>query len=429
MSVLRESTSSSTAGRLWSINGGRYESHRHILGRKRQPCGELLRVVMRMTMKLRVFTSFSGYDSQLMALRDIGANYECVGWSEIDRWAIKAHNAVFPELADRNYGDITKIDWNAVPDFDLFTYSFPCTDISSAGEQKGFDEDSGTRSSLLWECRRPIAAKRPKFLLMENVKALVSEKYRPLFLKWESWLRSLGYVNYTEILNAKDYGVPQNRERVFMLSILNGCWYEFPHPVRLEKRLKDVLELEVDEKYFLNECGINYVKKKLGKYTAINGEVAMCLTAKGCANWTGTFISDKSIQIGATKETDWNRQQYRVYDPTGISPTITTKSGGGLEPKILMRGRGFNKGGEADIPGTITGSAWEQNNLLDYAGRIRRLTPRECLRLMDVSDGDIDKIQAAGISDTQQYKLAGNSIVKAPMMGIFRNMLKYGLCE
>lgn len=382
-----------------------------------------------MTMKLRVFTSFSGYDSQLMALRDIGANYECVGWSEIDRWAIKAHNAVFPELADRNYGDITKIDWNAVPDFDLFTYSFPCTDISSAGEQKGFEEDSGTRSSLLWECRRPIAAKRPKFLLMENVKALVSDKYRPLFLKWESWLRSLDYVNYTEILNAKDYGVPQNRERVFMLSILNGCWYEFPHPVRLEKRLKDVLELEVDEKYFLNERGINYVKKKLGKYPAINGEVAMCLTAKGCANWTGTFISDKSIQIGATKETDWNRQQYRVYDPTGISPTITTKSGGGLEPKILMRGRGFNKGGEADIPGTITGSAWEQNNLLDYAGCIRRLTPRECLRLMDVSDGDIDKIQAVGISDTQQYKLAGNSIVKAPMMGIFRNMLKYGLCE
>ena len=382
-----------------------------------------------MTMKLRVFTSFSGYDSQLMALRDIGANYECVGWSEIDRWSIKAHNAVFPELVDRNYGDITKIDWNAVPDFDLFTYSFPCTDISSAGEQKGFEEDSGTRSSLLWECRRPIAAKRPKFLLMENVKALVSGKYCPLFLKWESWLRSLGYVNYTEILNAKDYGVPQNRERVFMLSILNGCWYEFPHPVRLEKRLKDVLELEVDEKYFLNERGINYVKKKLGKYTAINGEVAMCLTANGCANWTGTFISDKPIQIGATKETAWNRQQYRVYDPTGISPTITTESGGGLEPKILMRGRGFNKGGEADIPGTITGSAWEQNNLLDYAGRIRRLTPRECLRLMDVSDGDIDKIQAAGISDTQQYKLAGNSIVKAPMMGIFRNMLKYGLCE
>lgn len=331
-------------------------------------------------MKLRVFTSFSGYDSQLMALRDIGADYECVGWSEIDKWAIKAHNAVFPELAGRNYGDITKIDWNAVPNFDLFTYSFPCTDISSAGKQKGFEEDSGTRSSLLWGCRRPIAAKHPKFLLMENVKALISEKYRPLFLKWESWLRSLGYVNYTEILNAKDYGVPQNRERVFMLSILNGCWYEFPHPVRLEKRLKDVLELEVDEKYYLSETMLKFLQKQTGR-----------------------------------------------NEP--FKPAKIAESGGGLEPKILMRGRGFNKGGEADLPGTITGSAWEQNNLLDYADCIRRLTPRECLRLMDVSDSDINKIQAAGISDTQQYKLAGNSIVKAPMMGIFKNMLRYGLCE
>lgn len=384
-------------------------------------------------MKLRVFTSFSGYDSQLMALRDIGADYECVGWSEIDKWAIKAHNAVFPELAGRNYGDITKIDWNAVSDFDLFTYSFPCTDISIAGKQKGFDEGSDTRSSLLWACRQPIASKRPKFLLMENVKALASEKYRPLFLKWESWLRSLGYVNYTEVLNAKDYGVPQNRERVFMLSILNGCWYEFPHPVRLEKRLKDVLELEVDEKYYLSETMLKFLQKQTGrnepfkpaKIADLNG-VAMTINARvHKMSKQDNYV----MQIGATKQTGWNRQQYRVYDPTGISPTITTKSGGGLEPKILMRGRGFNKGGEADLPGTITGSAWEQNNLLDYADCIRRLTPRECLRLMDVSDSDINKIQAAGISDTQQYKLAGNSIVKAPMMGIFKNMLRYGLCE
>jgi DNA (cytosine-5)-methyltransferase 1 len=384
-------------------------------------------------MRIRVFTSFSGYDSQLMALRDIGADYECVGWSEIDKWAIKAHDAVFPELAGRNYGDITKIDWNAVSDFDLFTYSFPCTDISIAGKQKGFDEGSDTRSSLLWACRQPIASKRPKFLLMENVKALASEKYRPLFLKWESWLRSLGYVNYTEILNAKDYGVPQNRERVFMLSILNGCWYEFPHPVRLEKRLKDVLELEVDEKYYLSETMLKFLQKQTGrnepfkpaKIADLNG-VAMTINARvHKMSKQDNYV----MQIGATKQTDWNRQQYRVYDPTGISPTITTKSGGGLEPKILMRGRGFNKGGEADLPGTITGSAWEQNNLLDYADCIRRLTPRECLRLMDVSDSDINKIQAAGISDTQQYKLAGNSIVKAPMMGIFKNMLRYGLCE
>ena len=268
---------------------------------------------------------------------------------------------------------------------------------------------------------------------MENVKALASEKYRPLFLKWESWLRSLGYVNYTEVLNAKDYGVPQNRERVFMLSILNGCWYEFPHPVRLEKRLKDVLELEVDEKYYLSETMLKFLQKQTGrnepfkpaKIADLNG-VAMTINARvHKMSKQDNYV----MQIGVTKQTDWNQQQYRVYDPTGISPTITTKSGGGLEPKILMRGRGFNKGGEADLPGTITGSAREQNNLLDYADCIRHLTPRECLRLMDVSDSDINKIQAAGISDTQQYKLAGNSIVKAPMMGIFKNMLRYGLCE
>lgn len=148
--------------------------------------------------------------------------------------------------------------------------------------------------------------------------------------------------------------------------------------------------------------------------------------------WREQEREDYFRQSDADRRNEGNgldRQQYRVYDPTGISPTIKTKSGGGLEPKILMRGRGFNNGGESTIPGTITGSAWVQNNLLDYAGRLRRLTPRECFRLMDVSDGDINKIQAAGISDTQQYKLAGNSIVKAPMMGIFENMLRYGLCE
>lgn len=361
---------------------------------------------------MNVFTAFSGYDSQLMALRDIGADYECVGWSEIDKWAIKAHNAVFPELVGRNYGDITRIDWNAVPDFDLFTYSFPCTDISNAGEQRGFDEGSGTRSSLLWECRKPIISKRPKYLLMENVKALVSKKYRPLFLKWDKWLRALGYVNHPAVLNAKDFGVPQNRERVFMLSILNGSLYEFPHPVRLEKRLKDILEPEVDEKYYLSEKAVKSIKN--------GAEIA---------------ATDRVMQIGATKETDWNRQQYRVYDPNGICPTITTKSGGGLEPKLLFKGAElnegdgfyykvstkFNRGGLAGMSRTL--KAETHDACVVHRGRVRRLTPRECLRLMGVSESDIELMIAEGISNTQLYKLAGNSIVKPILMGIFRNML------
>ncbi len=203
--------------------------------------------------ELRVFTAFSGYDSQCMALRNIGTNYRLVGWSEIDKYAIKAHDALFPEAEGLNFGDISKIDWSKVPDFDLFTYSFPCTDISNAGKQAGFEEGSGTRSSLLWECRKAVLEKRPKYLLMENVKQITSKKFLPGLLKWQEFLSAQGYVNFIEILNAKDYGIPQNRERCFLVSILNAGWYQFPEPAPTCKKLVDLLEDEVDAKYYLDQ--------------------------------------------------------------------------------------------------------------------------------------------------------------------------------
>ena len=202
---------------------------------------------------LKVFTAFSGYDSQCMALDRLGINYELVGYSEIDKYAIQAHNAVYPQWADRNYGDISKINWDEVPDFDLFTYSSPCQDFSNAGLQRGGEEGSGTRSSLLWECRKAILAKKPKYLLMENVAALVSKKFLPLFNKWQRELESYGYSNFAQVLNAKDYGVPQNRERIFLVSILGEAQYYFPKPFPLELRLKDILEEEVDGKYYLSD--------------------------------------------------------------------------------------------------------------------------------------------------------------------------------
>ena len=205
---------------------------------------------------LRVFTAFSGYDSQCLALNRLGIPYELVGWSEIDKAAIVAHNALFPQYADRNYGDISKIDWSVVPDFDLFTYSSPCTDFSNAGAQAGGEEGSGTRSSLLWECRKTILAKKPKYLMFENVKALTSDKFKYLFEKWCKELESYGYANFHQVLNAKDYGVPQSRERIFMISILKtedepDPYYEFPRPIRLEKSVEDILEENVPEKYYM----------------------------------------------------------------------------------------------------------------------------------------------------------------------------------
>lgn len=206
---------------------------------------------------LRVCTLCSGYDSQCMSLDRIGIPYELVAWSEIDRHAIQAHNAVYPQYADRNVGDMTKVDWSNVADFDLLTYSTPCQSVSNAGLQHGITEGSGTRSSILWSTRNAIIEKKPKSLLMENVKALVSQKFIGEFHKWCRELEGYGYTNYCKVMNAKDYGVPQNRERIFVVSILGDHKpFHFPEPIPLEKRLKDILEPEVDDKYVLSDKAI-----------------------------------------------------------------------------------------------------------------------------------------------------------------------------
>ena len=206
---------------------------------------------------LRVCTLCSGYDSQCYALDRIGIPYELVAWSEVDKYAIQAHNAVYPQWADRNVGDMTVVDWSKVRDFDFLTYSTPCQSVSNAGLQHGITEGSGTRSSIIWSTRNAIIEKKPKYLMMENVKALVSKKFIGEFRKWCMELESYGYTNYCKVLNSKDYGVPQNRERIFVISILGEHpIFHFPEPIPLEKRLKDVLEPEVDDKYVLSDKAI-----------------------------------------------------------------------------------------------------------------------------------------------------------------------------
>lgn len=219
---------------------------------------------------LKVITLCSGYDSQCLALERLKTiypefDYELIAWSEFDpesktplnkQPAVVAHNALFPQWKDRNLGDMTKIDWNTVEDFDLLFYSTPCTDVSQAGLQHGFTEGSGTRSSIIWNVRDAVKIKRPKFLCLENVKAMVSGKFVGLFNLWQLELERLGYRNFAEVLNAKDYGVPQNRERIFNVSIRDDGdlpRFFFPKPFPLERRLKDVLEENVDEKYYLSD--------------------------------------------------------------------------------------------------------------------------------------------------------------------------------
>ncbi|MDE7442154.1 MAG: DNA (cytosine-5-)-methyltransferase [Muribaculaceae bacterium] len=214
--------------------------------------------------KIRVFEAFAGYGSQAMAAKRLKrdfpdkVDFDFVGISEIKPTAIKAYNAVHGEI--ENYGDISTINWEEVPDFDLFTYSFPCTDISNAGKQMGFSEESGTRSSLLWECEKAIAAKRPKYLLMENVKALIQKKFMVDFQRWIDLLDGYGYTSFWQVLNVKDFGIPQNRERVFMISTLRTeeqpePRYNFPKGFSLEKCVEDYMvdAEDIDENYFIDQ--------------------------------------------------------------------------------------------------------------------------------------------------------------------------------
>ena len=326
---------------------------------------------------LRVFEAFSGYGSQSLALERLGIDHEVVAISEIDKYALQAYYALHSKDIP-NLGDISKLDVNDIPEHDLFTYSFPCQDISVAGKTKGIVKGE-TRSGLLYECERIIEAKRPKYLLLENVKNLVGKKFKAQFEEWLAYLESLGYTNYWKVLNAKDYGIPQNRERVFVISILGEHKeYEFPKPIPLDKCIENVLEDEVDEKYYMNKP-FHLVDK--GHQAELDIKGMDCIK--------------------------------RAYSIDKVAPTLTGMGGGNTEPKILCEGN----------VNTIT-TVQKDNYVVEQAYRIRKLTPRECFRLMGLKDDDIDKIQATGLSNSRQYKMAGNSIVVDVLEAIFKNLFK-----
>lgn len=354
---------------------------------------------------IRIFEAFAGYGSQHMALSRLASehenfHFEVVGISEIDPHAIRAYMAVHGETA--NYGDITRIDWNVVPDFDLFTYSFPCQDISSAGKQAGFARDSGSRSSLLWECQKAIGEKKPKFLLMENVKALLQQKFRNDLNAWMRWLESNGYSNYIQVLNARNYGVAQNRERVFLVSKLDAEPYFFPKSIPLQRRLGDFLEDSVSAEYYLSDGQVQRIMAHCDRKVA-----------EGCG-FRINFQDHGGIS-GAIKTTEGTRET----DTYIKEPVIMGYSRDG-KGKVVSR----HLKGESNtiVTSNRSRTGTTAQYVVEPSFRIRKLTPRECFRLMGVTDADIDRIQQAAISKTQQYKLAGNSIVVDVLYHIFRKL-------
>ena len=388
---------------------------------------------------IRLIELFGGISCQAQALLNLGVDFENYRYCDFDKYACQSHNEIMG--TNDKPSDITK--WKGkdlgVCDTDkycyIMTYSFPCTDLSTAGKMAGMERGSGTRSGLLWEVERLLKEcnELPQVLLMENVPQVHGKKNKASFDEWCQFLESLGYKNYWKDLNAKDYGVPQSRNRCFMVSLLGDYSYQFPEPIELKLKLQDLLEDEVDERYYISDKMVNYISANNDKWLGNNGNNSCINRECACTKTTRegqtradtsdyickqlpvnyklnqvsqindnlkTQLCNKLIQEGKVKEYDVIRHSYssnrlkngdknmgRIENHEGLSPTLDTR---------------------CDCLGVCK----------DY--RIRKLTPTECLRLMGVRD---DYSKRMTCSNAQKYKQAGNGIVVDVLMAIFKRML------
>ena len=354
-------------------------------------------------MTLKVIELFAGIGAQAQALKRAGIDHEVIAISEIDPYAIRGYEAINGPV--NNLGDITKIEH--LPPCDILTNSSPCQDISISGKQEGLEEGSGTRSALIWEVIRLLKDMKerdvlPKYIITENVKALSFKKNRPAMYKYMSILKDLGYKHTTwDVMKASDYGIPQGRERVIMVSSLEGV-FVFPPKTKCSRSMWELLDDDVDEKYYLKDELIkSYEEHK--KRQIENGRgfgwspkekddrIMNTITTKPSRNGSGNYI----VVTGSLKKKGWIDHVSRVYSPDGICPTITTCQGGGHVPKVKVS---------------------------DEPLRIRVLTPTECLRFMDFDEESIDKLKATGMSDTRLYKMAGNSIPVGILVEVFKRL-------
>lgn len=296
---------------------------------------------------IRLIELFAGVGSQAMALRDIGANFEHYRVVEFDKFAIASYNAIHgtefktTDIRDVHAEDLGICDKQRFTY--LLTYSFPCQDLSKAGKQKGMSKGSGTRSGLLWEVERILLELKekgelPQVLLMENVPDVIGNKNYADFMEWYSALEEMGYQSYYKILNAKNYGIPQNRERCFMVSILGKYSYQFPKGIKLKNRLKDVLEDRVDEKYYLSHKIIETFTRRNEKENGFHFDTNERDIAKTVtAGVYKTRPGDNYVKVCGDVDLGNNDMNNRVYGQEGISPMINTMQGGNRQPKIAIK--------------------------------------------------------------------------------------------
>lgn len=387
---------------------------------------------------MKVLSLFSGIGAFEKALDNLGVPYDLVAYCEIDKYASKSYAAIHGVDESKNLGDITKVDATQLPkDIDLITYGFPCQDISNAGKMKGLFNKDGTqtRSGLFFDALRIIKETQPKVAIAENVKMLVSKKFNEQFQIVLNSLEAAGYNNYFQVVNAKDCGIPQNRERVLIVSIrkdVDAGSFSFPKAFPLRLRLKDLLEEDVDEKFF--------IKAELTRKLVINNEVTEPQVLRLVRNEHGKRIR-KQYESGVVLE-PWNNM--KQYEPRcdGISNTISTV----LKDNILLVREATKKGyAEAAVGDSVnfehpnsqtrrgrvgkqvaqTLTTTPQQGVVVDGMKLRYFTPKECFRLMGFDDSDFEKAEAVN-SNRQLYKQAGNSIVVPVVQGILQELIDCG---
>ena len=427
---------------------------------------------------IRLFEAFAGYGTSSFALKQLGIEYELVGFSEIDKYAIKCFyqnhcdtgsytDEGYRIYEPSNFGDITKIDWTEVSDFDLLTGGFPCQAFSTAGKQLG---EQDARGVLGLELTRALIEKQPKYFLFENVKGFMSKRFletREKFVK--SW-EDAGYKVQFKVLNTKDFGIPQNRERVWFVGIRKDIQkdFKFPEPFELKLKLKDILEEKVDEKYFLKQEKVdklfNSIKNKSLSRSQKNdisqnevcntlmsrdykqpkcislyrhsfegfkgydnisvslkssegsGNQALVIdrtkctcnegkVCKVCCEVCGNYKDECTCKIELKELTKDVSQAMRVFDSDGVGCTLRGLGGGmGAKTGLYSILDLYNNKEHFDRSPSLTEP--HHNSLRVREGmRVRRLTPKECFRLQGFLN---DEVNLEGLSDTQAYKLAGN---------------------
>lgn len=394
-----------------------------------------------------VFSAFAGYDSQFLALRRFAKwfnrtfkgllhiQFDLVGWCEIDPDAITSHNALFPEYRNRHYKDITKIMWGQVPHFDVLFYSSCCQDITRNGNQAGLAKGSGTRSSLIWYILDGLKQQKPAIAILENVPALLENSFCNEFRKWQEAVDEVGYRSNWATMLAAAFGIPQNRNRAFMVSVNRdwGHYIYFPHSLSTDnlKDVESVLEDSVDNRYYYQEedavrCLAALNSKDPGAIMKINiknhGNCIRRIVTPTCKYGT-CRVAPTLLANSNYKNTNYNN-----FITTGHYPAPAVleiwEATDNVDIPYSDYISLFNKSTGRKVVNAskeLVIDALQNLSPKNYF-RLRRLTPTECFRLMDVDDSDITKLITSNVPEDELYRQAGNSIVVNVLFHLYRNL-------